>query len=361
MRELPTEVLVLGTGATARWHAAAVRRWLPEVHLVIAGRNIEAAREVAVEFGATAATLQDALGSAATGCCWVIATLPPVARAEWVRRALQSGRDVLSEKPLASSLQEARELLSLARSEGRLLACCSSRFLEHPATVAVREQLRAGLLGKLLQLQLIQRRNRARPGIEYQPQSSWFLDSKQSGGGVLLDWGPYDLALIDEVLSPEVIEIRAAAFGRPVTASDPAGLDPLVEQQVRATLLTHGPFGSVPVHWERTACSHLPEQELTAVEGECAALSWQWKDWEPGEFFSYQDEGGLWNKRGGILARSFAPAVHERPLLGLLRHSAGDEGGALVGPRLEMLVETLFAIQLVARDGLPRTVTRPAG
>jgi len=361
MRTVPEEVLVLGTGATAGWHAAAVRRWLPEARLVIAGRDVGAAAALASRCAAEACSLDAALATPARGNSLAIVTLPPVPRRPWVEAALRSGRHVLSEKPLAATLPEARALLQLAEQQGVVLASCGSRFLEHPATRAVTELLRVGHLGRVLGMHLLQRRVRARPGIEYQPGSSWFLDPQIAGGGVLLDWGPYDLALIDETLCPQTVRVVHANLARPLTEIDPAGLAPGIEQQLHATLLCQGPFGEIPVYWERTACSHLPEQELTALEGESSAVSWQWKDWEPGNYSLMGDREGQWVVRSATLGRDGGIPLHDRPLVGLLRAMAGDPAGALLGSRLRFLVELLFAVQATAMDGTPRTIERPAG
>lgn len=65
------------------------------------------------------------------------------------KAALLSGKHVLIEKPLASSLAEAEELVELAASRGLVLAV-DHTFLFHPAVRKMRELVEGGALGRLL-------------------------------------------------------------------------------------------------------------------------------------------------------------------------------------------------------------------
>jgi predicted dehydrogenase len=75
----------------------------------------------------------------------------PVARAQVVEAALRHGSHVLSEKPMANSLEEARRLLRLAREAGRTFAIMQNR--RYAASIrALREFLAGGELGGLTTL-----------------------------------------------------------------------------------------------------------------------------------------------------------------------------------------------------------------
>ena len=62
--------------------------------------------------------------------------------------ALAQGCHVLSEKPLASSLQEARKLLALSESSGRMLTIIQN-YRYHAGVIAVREALQRGVIGRV--------------------------------------------------------------------------------------------------------------------------------------------------------------------------------------------------------------------
>lgn len=78
----------------------------------------------------------------------VIIATPPATHAGLALRALESGRDVLVEKPMALSLEEARTLERAARETGSLLMV--GHILEyHPAIVELRRRIALGQLGEL--------------------------------------------------------------------------------------------------------------------------------------------------------------------------------------------------------------------
>ncbi len=66
-------------------------------------------------------------------------------------RALESGRHVFVEKPLAATSQQASEMVELAAARRCLLAV-GHLFVHHPAVVRLREELAAGSLGRLCYL-----------------------------------------------------------------------------------------------------------------------------------------------------------------------------------------------------------------
>jgi len=72
----------------------------------------------------------------------------PSARAEVVRRSLRAGAHVLSEKPMAASMDEARMLIDLARETGRLHAVVQNRrFI--PGVRRMRRMVEAQTLGEI--------------------------------------------------------------------------------------------------------------------------------------------------------------------------------------------------------------------
>lgn len=79
----------------------------------------------------------------------VVNLTPPLAHAAVTRAALQAGKHVYSEKPLAHDLDEALALVDLAREHGLLMACAPATHLG-PAQQAVRHAIDSGALGDVL-------------------------------------------------------------------------------------------------------------------------------------------------------------------------------------------------------------------
>lgn len=115
-------------------------------------------------------------------CC-----LPAYLHAEYVKRAMADGFDVLSEKPMALSTRDCLSILAAQKETGRayMVAQCL-RF--SPDYAAIADLVRTQAYGRLLRLDM--ERVSAYPSWD----SGWYMDAKKSGGAVLdlhlhdLDW-----------------------------------------------------------------------------------------------------------------------------------------------------------------------------
>lgn len=119
MSEKPIRVAVVGAGEFGRNH---VRVWceLPGADLVgIVDTDPKRAESVAAEFGTRVIRDVDAL--AAEHVDAVSLAVPTKDHASLGCRLLDAGRDVLVEKPMASSLAEADGLIASAKRAGRIL------------------------------------------------------------------------------------------------------------------------------------------------------------------------------------------------------------------------------------------------
>lgn len=118
----------------------------------------------------------------------VIAT-PSALHAEQCIYALDSGASVFCQKPLGRNAMEVAAVVDTARLGDRLLGVDLS-YRHTAAMREIREQVRAGTLGKIFAADLVFHN-------AYGPQSAWFWNPAQSGGGCLIDLGVHlvDLAL----------------------------------------------------------------------------------------------------------------------------------------------------------------------
>lgn len=120
MTELaPVRIAVVGVGHLGRHHAR-VASALPGVECVgVHDHNATRADEVAREFGLAVLPSLPAVAEAADAV--VIAT-PTLCHAEIAAYLLERGRDVLIEKPMTATVEEAEGLIARARERGRLIA-----------------------------------------------------------------------------------------------------------------------------------------------------------------------------------------------------------------------------------------------
>jgi predicted dehydrogenase len=208
----------------------------------------------------------------------VIVATPPFTHCELTCAALSTSRHVLCEKPLAMNRAQAIHMLDLARAKNLLLGCCSDRQLGTPTAVETKRLIQSGALGTLYHARFINRQQRDRPGIEYQPTSPWFSDQSKSGGGILMDRGPYDFTFLNDLLQPRRVDVLSAWMASPTTVlSLPQGTIFDVEEHVGATLRYHLADGTtMMVIYERSGCTHGEEQSITEIEGLQGAVSWDY-------------------------------------------------------------------------------------
>lgn len=156
----------------------------------VAGSSPQAAAECAREFGA-ARGCADYRELLALDLDAVFIATPPHLHREMILAALAAGKHVVCEKPLVMNLHELAEVEnSLQRHPGLRFASCSSRFLCCPPVRAARRMIASGRLGRILTVRLNISSEYPQPAAG---QPEWKRRPETSGGGLLMDWGPYDL------------------------------------------------------------------------------------------------------------------------------------------------------------------------
>jgi predicted dehydrogenase len=145
--------------------------------------------------------------------------------------ALDAGKAVLCEKPLAGDLDAARDMVRAAEKSGRPTACCfENRW--NPDWLALAEKVRSGFLGKTYVARVSRSASYWHPSRSL--QARWMYD-RDSGGGYLAGMLVHDLDFLCSVLGrPESVcaEVRSSAPVRQlpdgetitVTADDTAAL-----------------------------------------------------------------------------------------------------------------------------------------
>jgi predicted dehydrogenase len=119
--------------------------------------------------------------------------------------AMQAGKDVLVEKPIARTAKEAREMVECATKYGRkLMVGMNNRF--RPDTMLLKTFIEKKELGKVFYI---------KSGWLKQQTSiaAWQQQQEKSGGGVILDLGIVMLDMAMWLLNyPEVLTVSAASY-----------------------------------------------------------------------------------------------------------------------------------------------------
>lgn len=112
----------------------------------------------------------------------VYVALPTGLHHHWARRALESGRHVLVEKPMTTTADEASDLVSLA-AERNLCLVDNFLFVHHSQHTAIRKMIADGLIGEPVKFS-------ATFGIPARPPGDVRMQP-DLGGGALLDLAVY--------------------------------------------------------------------------------------------------------------------------------------------------------------------------
>ena len=168
----------------------------------IAGRNAEKAEQFRLEFGFKKSyegyekLLQDPEVEA------VYIPLPNSHHAEWSLRALQAGKHVLCEKPLAPSEADAAKMFQTAR-EHHVFLMEAFAYLHSPFIDAVKADLDAGIIGEIRMIDSAFIGG-TRPDTNIRMR-------KETLGGALYDLGCYPISMILWMAGREPVQVKAAA------------------------------------------------------------------------------------------------------------------------------------------------------
>ncbi len=123
--------------------------------------------------------------------------------------ALNGGRHVLCEKPLARTGEEAADMVRAARGADRVLKVCFNHR-KRADVAALKRYIDAGALGEVYLAKVSWTRRNGIPGA-----GSWFCTRELSGGGPLIDLGVHVLDLALYLLGePKVASVTASAHDR---------------------------------------------------------------------------------------------------------------------------------------------------
>jgi predicted dehydrogenase len=189
----PLRVGVVGCGIIAARYvkdAPAFEGWRP---VACADLDTACAEAFAAEHGLQRLDVDELITSPDVDL--VLNLTPPKAHAPLVRAALEAGKHVYTEKPLAATVAEARSLVAEANERGLRLGCAPDTFLGAAYSTG-RRLLDDGAIGQPL--------GAAATMLVGGPES-WHPNAEmfyRAGGGPLLDIAPYYLTALVSLLGP---------------------------------------------------------------------------------------------------------------------------------------------------------------
>ncbi len=217
---MPLRFGILGAGRIAPKALIAPAEGNPGARIqAIGARDPKRARDFADEHGIPLASgYRQVIESPDVDAIYV--ALPNGLHGPWTRAALEAGKHVLCEKPLASNADEARGLFDLAEERG-LLLMEAIHYPFHPVAAHLRARCRGGgeleTLGRLETLEAI--------FTAPIPESDIRFDL-QLAGGATMDLGSYTLHVLRMAAGAEPREVRATA------ELGPAGIDAAMEAEL---------------------------------------------------------------------------------------------------------------------------------
>ncbi|MEY2953362.1 MAG: hypothetical protein RLZZ401_1449 [Pseudomonadota bacterium] len=211
----PLNIGVMGCGGIARQFVAALAGNLHVTVAAAASRDLAKSAAFTKEFGiATPYGSYEAL-MADPDLDILYVPLPNSMHAEWVVKAAQSGKHVLSEKPLALNQAEAQAMFAAARANGVMLLEAYP-FWFQPQTRDMMDLIHNGAIGEVRHVQ-------ASFGFNLQNGAGNIRMNPDMGGGALLDAGSYAMSLIRLALPGRPERVSAQSHWADNSANAPAG------------------------------------------------------------------------------------------------------------------------------------------
>lgn len=189
----------------------------------------------------------------------VIVSTPPSMHEEMTVAALEAGKHVLCEKPLARTPAECRRMVEAAARAGKRLAT-GFNYRFYPSFRKARELLDSGMIGELDHI-------RSYGGYSATSHNQpWVHDAATVGGGALRDIGIHLIDLTRDFLG-DVVSVQGKATGRV---------------------------------WKYPGCEDNGFALLTSSTGNLASVHASWTEWR-----RYQFRVELYGSRGFIRATCF--------------------------------------------------------
>ena len=203
---------IIGTGLVGRRHIHRYQSMHDDVEIVaVADINVADAQRIGQENGIpyVFSNYHDLLNIDAIDS--VDVCLPNFLHAPVTIAALETGKHVYCEKPMAPTSAEAQTMYDTAQRTGKKLAV-QLRTLFSKETRTAKYLIEEGALGRTYYAKTSRYLRRARVYVDGYA-TPHFVQKEQSGGGALIDVGVYQIARMVYLLdNPEIETVTASTF-----------------------------------------------------------------------------------------------------------------------------------------------------
>jgi predicted dehydrogenase len=273
----------------------------------------------------------------------ILTSMPEHARL--ARAALQAGKHVLVEKPLATSLEDGKDLVEFAkRSRGHLV--CAPFTILSPTFQTMARRIRAGDIGKPCSA-------RARYGWAGPDWTEWFY---KAGGGCLFDLGVYCITSLTGLLGPARRVMAMTGVAIPEREIKGRRIKVEAEDNAQVLLDFGGAAFAVVTSGFTIQQYRTPGIEIYGTSGTIQMLG---DDWDPDGYELWQNSAGAWQ-----LFKETTPDWHWTDGLNHLVECIERGTEPLVSPEHALhVLEIMLKAQQSGRDGraleLETTFTAP--
>ncbi|OBQ77483.1 Gfo/Idh/MocA family oxidoreductase [Mesorhizobium sp. WSM3873] len=216
----------------------------------IASRDLAKARALGERFGARHAfgSYEELLASKEVDGVYI--PLPTSQHVEWTAKAIEAGKHVLVEKPLALDAKDIPPLIKL-RDEKNVLVCEAFMVVYHPQWIKVRDLIASGAIGRLRHVQ--------GAFSYYNVDPTNMRNQLDLGGGALPDIGVYPTVSTRFSTGKEPVRVQATierdkTFGTDIYSSIRADFGDFelsfylsTQMAARQVMVFHGEKGFIEV------------------------------------------------------------------------------------------------------------------
>jgi len=281
MKSLRTAIF--GTGFMGRVHLEAVRRVESVEATAIAGRNVEAARRLGAGFSIPKIAIDYREILADLSIDAVHICTPNSQHFPMAKDALIAGKNVLCEKPLATSVEEGEELVSLAK-EKRLRNCVCHNLRYYPMVQQMRSMCEAGDLGEILVVQ----GTYSQDWLLYDTDWNWRLEPEFGGNlRAVADIGSHWMDLTSHVAGQRIVSVMAdLKTFIPVRRRPTGPVETFATETSGATVsktITTEDCATILLRYESGAIGNLTISQISAgrkntlefeIDGSTSAAAW---------------------------------------------------------------------------------------
>lgn len=202
------KVGIIGCGKIAQ--VRHIPEYLENENVCLAGLydlNLARAEKLAEKYGAKAyGSYEELLADEEIDAVSVCAANS--AHAEITIAALNAGKHVLCEKPMATSLEDCEQMVEAAKKNGKFLMIDQNQRLAK-AHVEAKKMLDAGIIGDVITFRTTFGHGGPETWSVDPGKNTWFFDSKRAVMGAMADLGIHKTDLIQYLLSQTVVETTA--------------------------------------------------------------------------------------------------------------------------------------------------------